>query len=50
MAQEGQIEVPGVVIPVAIPSGIAQVFELTPEEVKEDEAEWLERLREFRGA
>ena len=44
------IEVPGVVIPVAIPSGIAQVFELSAEEVAEDEAEWLERLREFRGA
>lgn len=42
-----ELKIDNVVIPVANPFKIAQVFELTPEEIQEDTEQWLERLNQF---
>ena len=42
-----ELKIHNVVIPVANPFKIAQVFELTPEEIQEDTEKWLERLNQF---
>ena len=41
------LRIENVVIPVANPFKIAQVFELTPEEIQEDTEQWLSRLNQF---
>ena len=40
-------KIENIVIPVANPFKIAQVFELTPEEIESDTEQWLERLNQF---
>ncbi len=41
------LKIENIVIPVALPNKIAQVFELTPEEIELDTEQWLERLNQF---
>ena len=43
------LRIENVVIPVANPFKIAQVFELTPEEIQEDTEQWLSRLNQFQA-
>ncbi len=43
------LKIENVVIPVANPFKIAQVFELTPEEIESDTEQWLERLNQFQA-
>ena len=37
-----------IAIPVALPVQVAQVFELTPLELEEDDAAWMERLSQYK--
>ena len=41
------LKIENIVIPVALPNKIAQVFELNPQEIQEDTEQWLDRLNQF---
>ncbi|MDX2100894.1 MAG: PD-(D/E)XK nuclease family protein [Leptolyngbyaceae cyanobacterium bins.59] len=44
-----EVELTKAVIAIAIPHQPAQIFELTPEQLVADEAEWLQRLTQFQS-
>lgn len=43
------LRIENIIIPVALPNQIAQVFEFTTQEIQEDTEDWLERLNQFQA-